>query len=132
MPNSLILDFDMEPRLPDETDAEYASRQAIHKAKNAQQAVETAREIQLREAVAQTAVETKKAVLEGLQQIFQGPDEDNPEHMRIIYQKIPVLCIRVDAIDKNIENINDNIKWIVRIVLGAVVMAILGLILLHQ
>ncbi len=108
------------------------AQEAVHKVKNAQQAVETAREIQLKEAVAQTAVETRKAVLEGLQQIFKGPDEANPEHMSIIYQKIPVLCVRVDAIDKNIADINDNMKWIVRLVLGAVVLAGLGLVLIHK
>lgn len=107
-----------------------AAKEAIHASKNAAQAVEMAREAQLATIVSQTAKETRAALLEGLQQIFGEGDEKDPEHMKIIYGKIPVLCIRVDAIDKNIAKINDNMTWIVRIVIGAVILGVLKVIML--
>lgn len=97
-----------------------ATIEAIHAAKNAAQAVENARALQLQEAVEKTSARTKADVLDALKQIFQGPDEKDPEHMSIIYQKIPVLCVRVDAIDKNIEELKDSNKWAIRFILGGI------------
>ncbi len=100
--------------------------QAIHDAKNAQQSIEVAREAQNQE----LSKQMRDAVLEALQNIFGGPNVEDPEHMTIIYQKIPILCIRVDAIDKNIVDIKASIQWFTRAALGAVVTGIVGLILL--
>ena len=108
--------------------SEDASAIAVHKAKNAQQAIEMARQLQIQEAVAKTAEETRRAVFEGLHQIFGEPDGKDPEQMRVIHQKIPILCIRMDAIDNNIKNIQDNLTWTVRLIIGAVLLAILKLI----
>ncbi|MES2006908.1 MAG: hypothetical protein V4436_02235 [Patescibacteria group bacterium] len=107
-----------------------AVHEAVHAARDAQQAIEVARQVQLSEAVAKTAQETRTAVIDGLKEIFGEPDEANPEHMKIIYSKIPILCIRVDAIDKNIESINATISRLGWIVITAVILGILKLVLI--
>lgn len=117
----------MEPdTLAESPTALEASAEAVHKAKGAAQAVETARELQIAEAVAKTKEETKMAIFEGLKEIFHPADDADPEHMKVIYGKIPILCIRMDAMDKNIATINENIKWGVRIVISAVLVAFVG------
>lgn len=113
----------------EKTPAQEASATAVTAAKVAAKAVEVSREAQLAEAVEKTAVQTKQALLEGLKEIFGGPNQEDPEHMQIIYSKIPVLCVRVDAIDKNIEEIKDGIKWVIRMVIGAVIVALISLVI---
>ncbi len=111
--------------------------QAIHDAKNAQQSVEVAREVQKTE----LAELVKNSVVQTLENIFGGPNVEDPEHMTIIYQKIPILCIRVDKIDKNIvdmkESFDKNIaeikgsmQWFTRAALAAVISGVVGLVIL--
>lgn len=104
------------------------ARNAVHKQKNAQQAIEIARESQIAEMVAQTAEQTRKAVLEGLNAIFKPADDTDPEHMKIIYGKIPILCIRMDNVDRNIEKINKTLQWIAGLIIGAVVLGFTGVV----
>ncbi len=68
--------------------------------------------------------------MEALQNIFGGPNVENPEHMTIIYQKIPILCIRVDNIDKNIVEIKAAMLWFTRAALAAVISGVVGLVIL--
>lgn len=43
-------------------------------------------------------------------------------------ERVPLICQSIVRIDKSIEGIQGNIVWGVRIVIGAVIMALLGLI----
>lgn len=115
----------------EKTPAQEASATAVTAAKVAAKAVEVSREAQLAEAVEKTAVQTKRALLEGLKEIFAGPDESDPEHMSIIYSKIPLLCLQVKAMQNDISGINSNIKWAVRLILGALILAGIKL-LIHK
>lgn len=106
-----------------------ASQEAVKTATVHADAVETARQAQIDAAVSKTAQETKSAILESLKEIFTDADPENPEHMKIIYSKIPILCVRVDAIDRNIVTINENIKWAARAAIGAVITTGVGVII---
>lgn len=112
------------------TNPEQASAEAVHKAKNAAQAIEFAREAQLAKAVEDTALRTKEALLDGLREVFGDGDEKDPDQMKILVRRIPILCASVIQMHEDIKNINGNIKWGVRIVIGAVIVAILKLVLI--
>lgn len=107
-----------------------ASAEAIHKTKNAQAAVELARQVQLEEAITKTALQTKAALLEGLKEVFGDGDEKDPDQMRILVRRIPILCTTVETMHLNLEKIQSNMTWIVRLIIGAVVLALLKLVLL--
>jgi hypothetical protein len=97
------------------------AHKAAHAAKNAQQAVEIAREAQIAEMVAKTAEETKRAVFEGLQQIFRPADKNDPGQMTIIHQKIPVICADVATIKSDIAELKDDSKWNKRAIIGGAI-----------
>lgn len=116
---------------PDETASEYASKEAVHKTKNAQAAIELAREVQLAEAIAKTASETKAALLEGLREVFgEGDEKRDPEQMQILIRRIPLICQDVRQIHVDVADIKGNLKWGVRTVIGAVLLAVMKLILI--
>lgn len=108
--------------------AHESSEEASIKAKEAQEAVEKARETQLQEAIRKTAVETKAALLEGLKEVFDYGDANESGEMKVLVRRIPLICQDVKQIHSDIASINDNLKWGVRIVLGAVFVALLKLI----
>lgn len=121
----------------DNATAQDASAEAVHKAKNAAQAVEFARQAQMQEAVSLT----KDALLEGLKEIF-GDSTTPGEEMTLIHSKIPVLCVQVKTmqndiasvkgdvglVQKDVAALNDNLKWGVRLILGAVVAGVIALL----
>lgn len=113
---------------PNKTDSENAADFAAHKAKSAQMAVEMSREIHMEEAIRKTALETKAALLEGLKEVFGDGDEKDPEQMRILVRRIPILCTNVEAMHSDISELKDTNKWTARIVIGAVILAVLKLI----
>lgn len=65
-----------------------------------------------------------------LRDIFTEDSRDNPETMTIIHSKIPLLCLRVDIIDKNIDDINKKLNWFGGIIIGGVLLALLKLVLI--
>lgn len=107
-----------------------ASAEAVHKARNAQQAIELAREAQIHEAIAKTAENTKAALLEGLKEVFGDGDDKDPNQMRILVRRIPILCTNIETMHQDIAEIKDGNKWLVRIVVGAVVLAVIKLVLI--
>lgn len=108
--------------------AQSASSEAVHKIKNAQQAIEIAREAQLAEAVAQTAKQTREAVFSSLKEIFGEGDAKDPEQMKILVRRIPILCTNIETMHTDIASIKSNITWGVRLVLGGVLLAVLKVI----
>jgi hypothetical protein len=108
-----------------------ASEHAAHKAKSAQMAVEIAREVQLAEAIKKTAEQTKEALIEGLKEVFgEGDEKRDPDQMTILVRRIPLICQDIKQIHSDVADIKDGNKWIVRIVVGAVIVAILKLVIL--
>jgi Fe-S cluster assembly ATPase SufC len=124
--------------MPDEhLNAEDASKEAVHTAKNAAQAVEVARQTQMIEVAKAAAAETKIMLMESLREVFGEGDQKNPEQMQILVQRIPLICqdvnqIHVDIreVKDSVEKINNNTVWGVRLILGTVILAILKVILL--
>src|SRR3954452_12729229 len=115
--------------LPEDPTAEEAAAVAVHKARSLQQAVEVARELQMQRAVEETAHKTKEALLEGLKEVFGGSDSEDPQQMRILVRRIPIICTSIEQMHSDISDIKDNLKWGVRLVLGAVVVAIITLVI---
>ncbi len=111
------------------TDAQVASAEAVHKAKNAAQAVEVARQEQLAEMVEKTAQRTKEQLLEGLREVFTNDVTKSPAEMQIMIQRVPILCTTVLQMHEDIADLKDNLKWGVRVILAAVVTAAIALLI---
>lgn len=107
---------------------EQASAEAVHKAKNAAQAVEMVREAQMAKLVEDTAIRTKEALLEGLKEVFGEGDNKDPEQMKVLVRRIPILCTNVLQMHDDIADVKGDIKWGVRIVIGAAILGVLKLI----
>jgi hypothetical protein len=119
-----------EPNTDLQAQADDATAEAVHKAKNAQAAIELARQAQLASAVEAAAQKTKDALLEGLKEVFGDSDSEDPTRMKVLVRRIPILCTNIDQMHADIADIKGNFKWGVRIVLGAVLLDIMKLILL--
>ena len=103
------------------------AEEAIHKAKNAAQAVEAAREAQITKAVEDTAVRTKQSVLEALIQIF-GNETEDPQQMKVLVRRIPILCSTIDAMHEDIAQLVDNQRWVTRTAIGSFITIVTGAI----
>lgn len=91
-------------------DAEAASAEAVHKAKNAAQAVEIAREAQNAKLVEDTAARTKESLIEGLREVFENDNNKDPKQMRVINQKIPLLCLSVEQTHTDIAEMKESLR----------------------
>lgn len=105
-----------------------SSKEAIHAAKNAAQAVELAREEQLVSAMRFNDERTVKLFVDAIHSVF-GPVNADQDQMRILIPKIPLLCLTVQNQGKMMTEIKDDLKWATRLILGAVILAALGVIL---
>lgn len=88
--------------------------EAAHQAAVSHEATSNAREAQMHE----TLVKALREVL------VDGNDEERP----MLIKRIPFICRDILAINEKVSAINDNIKWGVRIVLGAVIIGVLTLL----
>lgn len=111
----------------EELTAEQASANAVVKAQESREAVEQARLLQNRQIVEETAARTKDALLEGLKEVFG--DSDDPQQMKVLVRRIPIVCQDILKIHEDISSIKDNLTWGVRIVIGAVILGVIGLLL---
>ena len=68
----------------------------------------------------------KEAVTDALKEVFTEGDTKDPE-MKILIRRIPILCTNVEAMHKSIADIQNNLTWVVRTVIGGVIIAILTL-----
>lgn len=105
-----------------------ASAEAVHKAKNAAQAIEVARELQLAKAVEVTAQRTKQDMLEALKEVFGESDAKDPERMHVLVRRIPILCSSVLEMHSDIAEIKDNQKWATRAAVGALITILVGVV----
>jgi hypothetical protein len=67
----------------------------------------------------------KEAIVEPLQQALTYDKPDRPA----LVARIPVICNDIKTMKDDIKSISDNITWGVRIVVGAVVLALIGLVI---
>lgn len=109
-----------------------ASIEAVSKAKDAAEAIEVSRAKQLEEMFDKMEDSNVKTLSDVLKNVF-GEFENSGRFIDI--KRIPLICAQITKIhDDNerqkadISNINDNLKWAVRIVLGAVIMGLLTLL----
>lgn len=105
--------------------AEQAAQMAIEKATKAAQAIEDSRKAQL-------DLSDKKlsdAIAVALKDVF-GEKENSGRF--IDTSRIPLICQDIKGIHTELSGIQDNMKWIIRLIIGAVIMALLGLIFIHQ
>jgi hypothetical protein len=110
--------------------AQEASELAVHKAKSAQLAIELARQAQQNELVEKTVQKTKEALLEGLKEVFTNDAERSPQEMRVLIQRVPIICTSIMQMHDDIKDLKDSQKWAVRVILGAIILAIMKLILI--
>jgi hypothetical protein len=131
-----------------QTIAEEASHLAIEKTKEAQEAVELSRLAQANlahekaealinkaEEVAKTLVDVSrnaderitKSLSDALRDVF-GEKENSGRF--IDTSRIPLICQDIKGIHGEVADIKDNLRWIVRLIIGAVVTALLGLVLI--
>lgn len=87
-----------------------ASDVAAHKAKSAQMAVEVAREVQNAQMVEETVKRTSEALLQRLKEVFGESDSENPQQMKVLVRRIPILCTNVEQIHTDIKDIKVLIK----------------------
>ena len=70
----------------------------------------------------------KEVVKEALSEVFGESDNKDPEQMKILVRRIPILCANVENMHQNIADIKDDMKWVVRLIIGAVILAGLAII----
>ncbi len=95
--------------------AHEASAEAVHKTKNAQQAIEVAREAQMASAIAQAVKE-----------VFSLDDEQGRKRF-VDISRVPLICQAILGIDQRLKTMEGNITWGVRIIIGAFIMGIVAL-----
>lgn len=116
---------------PTKTNAENAAEFAAHKAKSAQMAAEISREVHQQELVGQT----KDAVREVFHEVFGKLENTSEADSNMLVKRIPFICIDIKQIQqdntasaKDIAEIKDNIKWGVRLALGALVTGLVAIL----
>jgi hypothetical protein len=113
--------------MPDHLSPESAD--AVHKAKNAAQAVEMARDAQVQEALAKFSEQNNKQLLSILKEVFGESDAENPTQMKILVRRIPILCTNIENMHRLIEEMRANQTWVVRLIIGGVIAAVMALVL---
>lgn len=108
---------------------EITSAEAVQKTKEAAEAVETARMEQMNSANMESEKRITAAFTEALKQTFETDDTESGQKKFIDITRIPLICKDISDMKTRIGNIDDNLKWGVRIVLGAVIVAVIGLVL---
>lgn len=119
------------------------SKEAIHAAKNAAQAVEIARNDQAQQVAELAAIKAAELAAEKLfedrrltrivhEAVMKGFSfEDSDERRRFIdVTKEKLICQSIVNISNRLDGIEGNLTWGVRIVLGAVILALLGMVLI--
>lgn len=115
--------------MPFDPTPEEAAAIAVHKVTSAAQATEMTRQVQVQQAIEDTAVRTKQSMMEVLKDIFGDSDSKDPEQMKILVRRIPLLCTRIDQMHNDISSIQSNLSWGIRLVLGAVILAVVYVVI---
>lgn len=103
-----------------------AAHEAVHAARDAAQAIEMARQNQIEEAVTRT----KDALLQGLKEVFGDSDSKDPQAMKVLVRRIPILCTSIEQMHQDISDLKDTQKWATRIVVGLFIAAVAKMVFL--
>jgi hypothetical protein len=60
--------------------------------------------------------------------VIKELDSEMSDKRYINLERVPLICQSIVRIDKSVADIQSNITWAVRLVLGAVIMALIGLV----
>ena len=74
-------------------------------------------------------IKIKEIVTEALREVFGEGDNKDPEQMKVLVRRIPILCTNVEAMHNSIDKMEANIQWITRLIIGTVVLAGLAMLL---
>jgi hypothetical protein len=110
--------------------AHEASEEAIHKAKGAAQAIERAREAQQAELVETIADKVGVKLLSSLKEVFQNDNDKTPQEMTVLIQRVPIICTSIMQMHDDIKDLKETNKWVARIVVLAVLGAVLKTVLI--
>lgn len=99
-----------------------ASKDAVESSKVAAEKIETARLAQ----VDLNQDKIKEMMIEVLHDVF---DEKVSSGRFIDVSRIPLICQSIMGLNKRVESIDDSITWVVRIVIGAVVLGLIALLI---
>lgn len=97
--------------------AESKTAEAINAASNAAEAIENARAAQM--------VSAFEAALE---KVFNIEDKGGQRRF-VDVTRVPLICQAIVSMEARMGAIEDNLRWGVRIVIGAVILAVLALII---
>lgn len=92
--------------------------------------MELSREVHGLEMLQKSTQQTKEALVDALKQVFGDGDEKDPNQMKILVRRIPILCTSVIQMHEDIADMKDNFKWGMRVIIGAVLVAVLKLVLI--
>lgn len=102
-------------------DAAELTTKAVETAKNLIEEAATRAE----ELVTRQRVSTTETIVDALKKVFDSEVESG---QFIDVRKIPLICLKIVDINKQIDSINDSIKWVVRLIIGATILGILALL----
>lgn len=108
-----------QPTIPE------ASKLAVDKATEAAQAVEISRAKQMSSFIEEADDRTVKNLSKALEDVF---GENTNTGRFIDVKRIPLICAQITQIHTDISGIQDNLRWAVKIILGAVILALLKLV----
>ena len=100
--------------------------------KNASSIADIARSVEHDQIAEKAAAKAKEGVMEALQEVFGYSDKaaDSPE-MTVLIRRIPLICQDVRDMKEDISEIKGNTQWVVRLILGAVLVALLSMVIPH-
>src|SRR5688572_19817461 len=105
--------------------AEEAANLAVRKTAEAQKAVEVSRSVQN-----ELSDERIGRALSGALRDVFGEKENSGRF--IDTSRIPLICQDIKGIHGSLDEINDTMKWITRLIVGAVITALLGLVIISK
>lgn len=88
-----------------------------------------AREAQVQEALSKFADQNNKQLLSILKEVFGESDAENPKEMKILVRRIPILCTNIENMHKAIEEMRANQSWVIKLIIGAVIAAVMAVVL---
>lgn len=118
-----------EPIILNET-----ARDAVHAQRDAAQAVEIARTKQIQDVADKVTefIPDEEQMARIVRTQVEHVLAQGTEHEKsLILARVPFICQDIKNIDGRLMAIEGNLTWGIRIVLGAVIMAVLGVVLIN-
>ncbi len=118
----------------DRVNAAEKSAEAVQLATVHAEAIEAARAVQIEtivtKALAESSALSDDRVTKSISTALRNVFNENVDTSRFIdVSRIPLICQNIDGLHSSVSNIEDNLKWGVRIVIGAVILGLLTLLI---